>query len=44
MDEHAEGVTSALDVYEGSGIGGPRLSPGMIHGAVGKMLEALKLP
>jgi hypothetical protein len=40
-DEHAEGATSALDVYEGSGIGGTPLSAGVIHRSVAKMLDAM---
>jgi len=40
-DEHAEGATSALDVHEGSGIDGPRLSAGVIQRAVAKMLDAM---
>jgi len=40
-DEHAEGATSAFDVYEGSGIGGPQLTADIIQRAVVKMLNAL---
>lgn len=43
-DEHAEGATSALDVREGSGIGGPRLSADIIRRAVAKMLDAMGIP
>lgn len=40
-DVHAEGVTSALDVHDDSGVGGPRLTAGIIHQAVAKMLDAM---
>lgn len=43
-DEHAEGATSALDVYEGSGIGGSRLTADIIQRAVAKMLNAMGIP
>jgi hypothetical protein len=43
-DEHAEGPTAALDVYEGSGIGVPRLTADMIQRATGKMLDAMGIP
>ena len=43
-DEHAEGVTSALDVYEGAGIDGPQLTADIIQRAVAKMLDAMGIP
>ncbi len=43
-DEHAEGSTSVLDVYEASGINGPRISTDMIWRAVAKMLDAMGIP
>lgn len=43
-DEHAEGVTSTLDVYAGSGIEGPRLSADIVWRAVGKMLDVMQAP
>ena len=43
-DEHAAGATSALDVYEGSGIAGPRITADMIQRAVAKMLDAMGAP
>lgn len=43
-DESAEGVTSALDVYEGSGIAGPRLTAEIIQRAAAKMLDMMRIP
>jgi len=44
QDEHAEGVTSALDVHRDSGVGGPRLTAAIIQRAVAKMLAAMGIP
>ena len=43
-DEHAEGVTSTLDVHEDAGVGGPRLTAAIIQRAVVKMLDAMGVP
>ncbi len=43
-DEHAEGTTSALDIYADAGINGPRLTTGVIWRAVARMLEAMRIP
>jgi len=43
-DEHAEGPTSALDVYNGAKVSGPRLSADMIHRATSKLLDSLGIP
>jgi hypothetical protein len=43
-DEHSEGATSALDVREGAGIGGPSLSADLVQRAVAKMLDAMSVP
>lgn len=43
-DEHAEGPTSALDVYGAAGVEGPRLSAKVIHMAVARMLRAFGIP
>lgn len=43
-DEHSEGPTSALDVYESAGMGTPQITADMINRSVGKMLNSLGLP
>jgi hypothetical protein len=43
-DEHSEGPTSALDIYESAGMGAPQITADMIQRAVGKMLDSLGIP